>query len=103
MVQCIVRRIQGLRSTQLELTTVALTSVNVISTFLWWEKPLGARTLVRVYLRKPLPREIRLEFIRTKMLVAHIHGIQDFHNPQSDHIAILLFRVFISGRVQHRF
>lgn len=52
--QCIARHAQGLDLTQLELTTVALASLNGITLFMWWNKPLGAQTPVRVYLRKPL-------------------------------------------------
>jgi len=36
---------------QLELTTLALASLNGI-TFLWWDKPLGAQDIVRVRLKR---------------------------------------------------
>ena len=52
--QCIARHVQRLDLTQLELTTVALASLNGITLFMWWTKPLGALTPVRVYLRRPL-------------------------------------------------
>ena len=57
--QCIGRHVHGLELSQLELTTVALASLNGITILLWWKKPLGAQTPVRVYLRKrlDLPRE----------------------------------------------
>jgi len=52
IVQCIARRVQGLSLTQLELTTLAVASLNGITFILWWDKPLGANTPVRVYVRK---------------------------------------------------
>ena len=54
IMQCIARRIQGLSFTQLELTTLALASLNGITLILWWDKPLGAQTLLRVYLKRKL-------------------------------------------------
>ena len=54
IVQCIARRVQGLSLTQLELTTLALASLNGITFIMWWDKPLGAQTLVRVYLKRKL-------------------------------------------------
>ena len=61
VVQCIARRVEGLSLTQLELTTLALASVNGISIFLWWEKPLGAQTAVQVTLHKRLSRRNKSE------------------------------------------
>ncbi|SRR6266545_2876780 len=57
--QCIGRSIQGLHITQFELTTLALASLNGITFVLWWDKPLGAQTLVRVYLKRKLTDEER--------------------------------------------
>ena len=54
IVQCIARLIQRLYVTQLELATLALASLNGITFILWWDKPLGARTPVRVYLERKL-------------------------------------------------
>ena len=51
---CIARHIQGLDFTQLELTTLALASLNGITFILWWDKPLGAQTLVQVHLKRKL-------------------------------------------------
>lgn len=51
---CIARRVQGLGFTQLELTTLALASMNGITLILWWDKPLGAQAPVRVYLKRRL-------------------------------------------------
>jgi len=51
MVHCIAHRVQGLNVTQLELTTLALASLNGIMFVLWWDKPLGAQTILRVYLK----------------------------------------------------
>jgi len=46
--QCIARGVQGLELTQLELTTVAFTSLNVITFIFWMKKPLGAQVPIRV-------------------------------------------------------
>jgi len=54
IIQCIARHIQGLSLTQLELTTVALASLNGITFFLWWDKPLGVQDPVRVYTNRNL-------------------------------------------------
>ncbi len=54
ILQCLARRIQRLDLTHLELTTLALASLNGITFALWWAKPLGAQTIVRVYLNRKL-------------------------------------------------
>jgi len=54
IVQCIGRCIQGLSLTHLELSTLALASLNGMTFILWWDKPLGAQTPVRVYLKRQL-------------------------------------------------
>ena len=59
ILQCIARHVQGLDITQLELTTLALASLNAITFILWWHKPLGVQTPVRVYLRRKLTDEER--------------------------------------------
>ena len=67
IVQCIARRVQGLSLTHLELTTLALASLNGITFILWWDKPLGAQTLVRVYLKRKLTDAER-----------NVEGVSDF-------------------------
>src|SRR5258705_6867830 len=52
--QCVARRVQGLPLTQLELTTLALASLNGITLILWLDKPLGVEAPVRVYLKHKL-------------------------------------------------
>ena len=59
IVQCLGRHVQGLDLTELELTTLALASLNWITILLWWNKPLDAQIPIRVYLRKPLTRNLR--------------------------------------------
>jgi len=54
IIQCIARRVQGLNLTQLELTTLALASLNGITFILWWHKPLGVQAPVRMYLKRKL-------------------------------------------------
>src|SRR6266511_2975997 len=51
---CLARWVQGLNLTQLELTTLALASLNGITFALWWDKPLGAQAVVRVHLKRKL-------------------------------------------------
>jgi len=64
ILQCVGRRVQGLNLTHLELTTLALASLNGITFILWWDKPLGAQAVVRVHLKRKLtdservPREV---------------------------------------------
>ena len=59
IVQCIARHIQGLALTQLELTTLAMASLNGITCMLWWHKPLNARAIMHVYLTRKLTDEER--------------------------------------------
>ena len=54
MLQCLARRIQGLDISHLELTTMAMASVNAATFILWWDKPLGLQAVVRVYLNRKL-------------------------------------------------
>ena len=57
--QCIARPVQGLSLSQLELTTLALASLNGITFVLWWYKPLGVEAPVRVYMHRELREEER--------------------------------------------
>jgi len=52
--QCVTRRVQGLSLTHLELTALALASLNGITFILWWDKPFCAQARVRVYLKRKL-------------------------------------------------
>ena len=65
--QCIARHIQVLDITQLELTTLALASLNGITFILWWHKPLGVQTVVPVYLNRKLTDAER-----------NVRGVSDF-------------------------
>lgn len=47
--QCVSRAIQGLRVTELELVTLAFALLNGFMYFLWWDKPLDAEYLIRIY------------------------------------------------------
>ena len=67
IMQCIARWIQGLNLTHLELTTLALASLNGITLVLWWDKPLGTQALVRVYLNRKLTDVER-----------NVEGVSDF-------------------------
>jgi len=64
ILQCVGRWVQGLNLTQLELTTLAMASLNGITFALWWDKPLGAQTLVRVHLKRKLTDVERAGHVR---------------------------------------
>ena len=49
--ECIARGVQGLSLTQLELATLALASLNAVTSIFWLRKPLGLREPVKVYLK----------------------------------------------------
>ena len=49
IVQCIVRWVQKLDLTELELVTLALASLNGITYFFWWGKPLKVGVPVKVH------------------------------------------------------
>ena len=68
ILQCLGRWMQGLNLTQLELTTLALASLNGITFILWWDKPLGAQAVVRVHLKRKLTDEER-----------NVAGVSDFN------------------------
>ena len=54
IMQCLGRCVQDLNLNQLELTTLALASLNGITFVLWWAKPLDAQAIVRVHLKRKL-------------------------------------------------
>jgi len=60
ILQCIERRVEGLNLTHLELTTLALASLNGITFLLWWKKPLGAQAIVRIHLKRKLKESERV-------------------------------------------
>jgi hypothetical protein len=51
ILQCIARGIQGLSLTELELATLALASLNAITSVFWLRKPLGLQEPVKVNLK----------------------------------------------------
>lgn len=51
IIQCIARGKQNLALTELELVTLALASLNVVTFAIWWHKPLGVQEPVRIYLK----------------------------------------------------
>jgi hypothetical protein len=51
VVQIIARGIQHLAVTELELTTLGLCAVSLLTYLFWWHKPLDAKTQIRVYLK----------------------------------------------------
>jgi hypothetical protein len=55
--QCIVRGAYRLEVTQLEVATVAYAVLTGVTYYLWWEKPLGIRYSIPVYLLKDDEKE----------------------------------------------
>src|SRR5258707_2845652 len=51
ILQCIARGIQGLSLTELELATLALASLNAITSVFWLRKPLGLQEPVKMKLK----------------------------------------------------
>src|SRR5258708_15045933 len=49
ILQCIARGQQKLTLTELELVTLALASLNVITYAFWWHKPLGVQVPIGIY------------------------------------------------------
>ena len=49
IMQCIVRGVEGIALTELELVTLALSTLNALMYYFWWDKPLGVMEQVRVY------------------------------------------------------
>jgi hypothetical protein len=48
ILQCVSRRIERLPLTLLEIATVAFAGLNIVTYFLWWNKPLDVRCAVEV-------------------------------------------------------
>jgi len=51
LLHCIARFQQGLALSELELVTFALTSINRVTFVISWQKPLGVKEPIRIYLR----------------------------------------------------
>ena len=72
ILQCLARFVQRLSLTQLELTTLALASLNAITFILWWHKPLRAQAIVRVPMERNLKDEERAPGVSDLFSVASI-------------------------------
>ncbi len=57
IVQCLARVVQHLEMTSLELITLALASLNGVTYFFWWHKPLDVKVPVKIYLKRKLTDE----------------------------------------------
>ncbi|KAH9479058.1 hypothetical protein JR316_0007635 [Psilocybe cubensis] len=53
ILQVITRKVQGLGTTKLEISSLAFAAINATVYFFWWNKPYDVRTSVPVYLLKP--------------------------------------------------
>ena len=68
--QCISRKVQGLTITEIELVTVAFAFLNGIMYFLWWNKPVGVTTSIRIYrLTSPSPQPPTIYIARDRSSV----------------------------------
>ncbi|KAI0057724.1 hypothetical protein BV25DRAFT_1830794 [Artomyces pyxidatus] len=66
VVQCIARRVEGLPIAQLEIMTLAYTTIAIVMYMCWWYKPLNVSSPVRVAAKRlpdPVPVEHRLPFL----------------------------------------
>ncbi|KAF8508095.1 hypothetical protein BU17DRAFT_56908 [Hysterangium stoloniferum] len=61
IIQCIARKAQGLDTTQIELLTLALATLNGVMYFLWWNKPLDVRCPVPVRMLETSINPIRFD------------------------------------------
>ncbi|KAF8505041.1 hypothetical protein BU17DRAFT_58091 [Hysterangium stoloniferum] len=61
ILQCIARKAQGLATTQIELLTLALATLNGIIYFLWWDKPLDIRYPVPIHMLETPINPINLD------------------------------------------
>ena len=68
IVECVARGKEGLALTELELVTLALASLNGVMYFLWWDKPLGVKEPIKLYLSNVNPPrrvlKLRTEAVR---------------------------------------
>lgn len=57
ILQVITRKVQGLGTTKLEISSLAFAAINATIYFFWWNKPYNVRTSVPVYLLEPTEAE----------------------------------------------
>jgi hypothetical protein len=82
--QCISRKVQGLTITEIELVTVAFAFLNGIMYFLWWNKPVGVTTSVRIYrLTSPSPQPPTIYIERDRDPTQAPLAMLAFDNPVS--------------------
>ena len=60
ILQCVARRVEGLELTEIEIVTLALASINVVTSAVWWHKPLRKQVPVEVYLETEGRNEVSL-------------------------------------------
>src|SRR5258708_9213372 len=61
ILQCIARGQQKLTLTELELVTLALASLNVITYAFWWHKPLGVKVPIGIYFETEVVEKVDVE------------------------------------------
>ncbi|KAF8509203.1 hypothetical protein BU17DRAFT_70510 [Hysterangium stoloniferum] len=79
MVQCIARRMERLPITQLEIMTLAYTTITVTMYAFWWLKPLNVNCPLRIAITKPLRKstESKWPLYPASKVVWTIAGWQD--------------------------
>jgi len=68
ILQCVARVVQQIEMTSLELVTLALASLNGVTYFFWWHKPLDVKVPVRVHLKRKLTDEEKRLVLNAKGL-----------------------------------
>ncbi|PPQ85231.1 LOW QUALITY PROTEIN: hypothetical protein CVT25_010004 [Psilocybe cyanescens] len=62
ILQCIVRKSQGLGITELELATLAFAALNIFMYIFWWDKPFDVRIPIPVQLLETQPQRVFLPY-----------------------------------------
>jgi len=68
ILQCVARVVQQIEMTSLELVTLALASLNGVTYFFWWHKPLDVKVPVEVHLKRKLTDEEKRLVLNAKGL-----------------------------------
>lgn len=75
LVQCIVRGSTGLIITELELLTLAFASLNVVTYFFWWNKPVDVRYPHPVHLKSGFMTRYMLDDLGEETNVQFARGV----------------------------
>ncbi|KAI0062757.1 hypothetical protein BV25DRAFT_1915884 [Artomyces pyxidatus] len=90
VVQCIARAIEGLPITQIEIMTLAYTTITVAMYVAWWEKPQNVGSPVRVAMKLPPPRPVMRRRWYRRVFYA-IAGWQDVFSNLREELRVPTF------------